>query len=138
LESAATIISELVKNTDSRGNRLRVENAYLGLSESLQRLGSADELKEAVVEVLGHALGASRVVVVEFDDKNQPEPVKQEFRNSAVKSAIDVRFRQELAAAVVAFAPQGQPIAVPDAHEQSLAGGEAAGRSRTLSASVAA
>jgi GAF domain-containing protein len=126
LESAATIISELVKNTDSRGNRLRVENAYLGLSESLQRLRSADELKEAVVEVLGHALGASRVVVVEFDDKNQPEPVKQEFRNSAVKSAIDVRFRQELAAAVVAGAPQGQPIAIPDAHEQSLAGAEAA------------
>src|SRR4030095_1647716 len=126
LESAATIISELVKNTDSRGNRLRVENAYLGLSESLQRLRSADELKEAVVEVLGHALGASRVVVVEFDDKNQPQPVKQEFRNSAVKSAIDVRFRQELAAAVVAGAPQGQPIAISDAHEQSLAGAEAA------------
>src|SRR5262249_25216456 len=126
LESAASIISELVKTTDSRGNRLRVESAYLGLSESLQRLRSADELKEAVVEVLGHALGASRVVVVEFGDNDQPESVKQEFRNSAVKSALGVTFRKDIAAAVAAASPEGQPVAISDAREESLAGREAA------------
>jgi len=126
LKSAASIISELVKNTDARGNRLRVEGAYLGLSESLQKLRSADELKEAVVEVLGHALGASRVIVVEFDDKDQPEPVKQEFRNSEVKSALGQTFRRELCAAVAATAPQGRPVAIPDATTQSLLGVEAA------------
>jgi GAF domain-containing protein len=133
LESAASIISEVVKSTDSRGNRLRVESAYLGLSESLQRLRSADELKEAVVEVLGHALGASRVVVVEFGDKDQPEPVKQEFRNSAIKSALGVTFRQEFAASVAAAAPEGQPIAIPDSKVRSLAGEESAGNLGILS-----
>jgi GAF domain-containing protein len=133
LESAASIISELVKSTDSRGNRLRIESAYLGLSEALQRLRSADELKEAMVEVLGHALGASRVVVVEFGEKDQPEPVKQEFRQSSVKSAIGVTFKRELMAAITAAAPQGQPVAISQAREQSLAGAESAAELAILS-----
>ena len=69
LESAAAIIAQLIKSTDSRGNRIRVESAYLGLSESLQRLRSDEEVKEAVVEVLGHALAASRVIVVELTSR---------------------------------------------------------------------
>ncbi|HKA19476.1 MAG TPA: GAF domain-containing protein [Blastocatellia bacterium] len=133
LESAASIISELVKTTDSRGNRLRVESAYLGLSESLQRLRSADELKEAVVEVLGHALGASRVVVVEFGDEGQSEPVKHEFRNSAVKSALGLTFGQQFFASVAAAAPEGQPVAISDSTERSLAGPESAADLEILS-----
>jgi len=132
LQSAASIISELVKSTDSRGNRLRVENAYLGLSESLQRLRSPEEVKEAVVEVLGHALGASRVMIVEVDDKNQPEAVRQEYRQPSVKSALGVTFGDTLAAGV-ANAEGDQPIAIADSREHSLAGGETAEQLGVLS-----
>ena len=121
LESAASIVAELTKSTDSRGNRLRVESAYLGLSESLQRLRSAEEVKEAVVEVLGHALAASRVIVVEFDDQNRPEPVKQEYRQPSAKSALGATFGEALFAGVAASV-SGQPIAIGDSQGQSLAG----------------
>ncbi len=121
LESAAAIIAELIKSTDSRGNRLRVESAYLGLSESLQRLRSAEEVKEAVVEVLGHALAASRVIVVEFNDQDQPVPVSQEYRQPSVKSALGATFGEALASGVAASVG-GQPIAIADSRKQSLAG----------------
>ncbi|HEX8186168.1 MAG TPA: GAF domain-containing protein, partial [Blastocatellia bacterium] len=68
LRSAALIISEILRNTDVRGKRLRVESAYLGLSEALQRLRAPGEVMDAVVEVLGHALAVSRALVVQFDD----------------------------------------------------------------------
>ncbi|HSQ18754.1 MAG TPA: GAF domain-containing protein, partial [Blastocatellia bacterium] len=126
LESAATIISELVKSTDSRGNRLPVDSAYLGLSESLQRLRSADEVKEAVVEILGHALGASRVIVVELNERGQPEPVKHEYRRSSVKSALGVTFAETLAAGVTASNEEARSIAIADSHQHSLAGPQTA------------
>ena len=125
LASAASIIAELIKRTDARGNRLRVENAYLGLSESLQLLRSPGEVKEAVVEVLGHALAASRVVIVEFNDNGQPQPVKQEYRQQSAKSALGTTFSQSLAGAVAASA-NGHPIAIANSREQSLAGPDTA------------
>lgn len=125
LESAATVISELVKSTDSRGNRLRVESAYLGLSEALQRLRSPDEVKEAVVEVLGHALGASRVIVVEFNDRGQTDPVRQEYRQPSAKSALGASFEETLVAQVASSAGT-QAIAISGSQELSLMGAERA------------
>jgi len=125
LESAAAIISELAKSTDSRGDRLRVESAYLGLSESLQRLRSPDEIKEAVVEVLGHALSASRVIVVEFNDQDRPEPVRQEYRQPSEKSALGAAFAEALFTAVGA-SQSSQPMAIVDSGRDSLAGSETA------------
>lgn len=132
LESVAAIIAELIKSTDSRGNRIRVESAYLGLSESLQRLRSAEEVKEAVVEVLGHALAASRVIVVEFNDQDQAEPVKQEYRQPSAKSAVGATFGEGLFAGVAASVG-GQPIAIADSQEQSLVGAETAAELGVLS-----
>lgn len=125
LESAAAIITELIKTTDMSGDRLRVESAYLGLSEALQRLRSGEEVKEAVVEVLGHALGASRVIVVEFDDEAKPQPVTQEYRQSAVKSAVGATFTDGLVSRLSAEG-NGNPIAISDAKAQSLMGPETA------------
>ena len=132
LESAAAIIAELIKTTDSRGNRIRVESAYLGLSESLQRLRSAEEVKEAVVEVLGHALAASRVIIVEFNDIDQPEPVKQEYRQPSAKSALGAKFGAGLFAGMAASVG-GQPIAIAHSQEKSLAGAETAAALSVLS-----
>lgn len=132
LESAATIIAELIRTTDSRGNRIRVESAYLGLSESLQRLRSAEEVKEAVVEVLGHALAASRVIVVELNDQDKPEPVRQEYRQAFAKTALGTTFSEELFAGVAASAA-GQPVSIVNSQEQSLAGVETASQLGVLS-----
>ncbi|MFY9555106.1 MAG: GAF domain-containing protein [Blastocatellia bacterium] len=124
LESAAAVIAELLKSTDSRGNRLRVESAYLGLSESLQRLRSTEEVKEAVVEVLGHALGASRVLVVEFTDEGGSEPVKHEYRQPYAKSAAGVVFDGLIAALGGPDATRTATIA--ESTGQSLMGPETA------------
>ncbi|HEY3138470.1 MAG TPA: GAF domain-containing protein [Blastocatellia bacterium] len=123
IESAAPIVSEVLKSLDSRGNRLKVESAYLGLSEALQRLRTPDELKEAVVEVLGHALGASRVVVVELNGQGQPQPVKEEYRQPTVKSALGVTFAEALASRVQA---SQRSQAISDSREHSLTGSETA------------
>lgn len=126
LESAAAIITELIKTTESRGDRLRVESAYLGLSEALQRLRSPEEVKEAVVEVLGHALGASRVIVVEFNEQDQPQAVSQEYRQPSVKSALGATFTEALVARLHASTDGGQPLAITDSKAQSLMGAETA------------
>lgn len=126
LESAAIIITELIKTTESRGDRLRVESAYLGLSEALQRLRSPEELKEAVVEVLGHALGASRVMVVEFNEQDQPLPVSQEYRQASVKSAVGAIFTGALVAEAQASTDGGKPLAITDSKTQSPMGAETA------------
>lgn len=132
LKFAALLIAEVLKNTEARGDRLRVESAYLGLSEALQRLRSPGDVMEAVIEVLGHALGVSRALVVEFDDKGQPLPVKAEYHADAVKPALSVTFPPELAARLAA-SPDGEPIAITDSRKESLAGAEKAGELELLS-----
>ncbi|HKP14043.1 MAG TPA: GAF domain-containing protein, partial [Blastocatellia bacterium] len=87
LKTAAWAIAEIFKSTDQRGNRLRVESAYLGLSEALQRLRTPDEVMEAVVEVLGHALGVSRALIVPLSDKGEAMPARHEFAAQGIKPA---------------------------------------------------
>ncbi len=131
LEAAAVIIAELVKTTDARGDRLKVESAYLGLSEALQRLRSRDEVLEAAVEVLGHALGVSRALIVEFGEHGDARPVKQEYRLESVKSALGAVFAPGLAERVKAAGTE--PIAIGDSREEPLAGPEAATEFQILS-----
>ncbi len=132
LETAATMISELIKSTDSSGNRLRVESAYLGLSEALQRLRSPDEVKEAVVEVLGHALAASRVVVVEFNESGLTDPVRYEYRLPSAKSALGATFEEGLVARVMSLAPS-EPLAIDRSQALSLMGADMAGELDVMS-----
>jgi GAF domain-containing protein len=119
IEAAAGVASQLLKSADARGNRLRVESAYLGLSEALQRLRSADDLMEAAVEVLGHALGVSRALVVELDEKGQTEPIRHEFRATDIRSASGATLAGSLASEVVT-ADDGKAIAIADSSERSL------------------
>jgi GAF domain-containing protein len=119
LKSASSIISEILRNTDLRGKRLRVETAYLGLSEALQRLRTPDEVMSAVVEVLGHALGVSRAFVVQFDDGGKPAPVRHEYHTSSVQSVLGADFRESLAKEAAA-SPNGEPIVIPDSRQRSL------------------
>jgi len=93
LISAASAIAAVIKNTAVRGNKLRVENAYLGLAEALQRLRTPDDLKEAVVEVLGHALGVSRAAIIDFDNDTGPVSIQHEFKSPNTKSAVGATFK---------------------------------------------
>jgi GAF domain-containing protein len=119
LRSASLIISEILRNTDARGKRLRVESAYLGLSEALQRLRTPGEVMDAVVEVLGHALAVSRAFVVQFDDRGMPAPVEHEYHVSSVKPAAGATFAESLHEAAAASA-NGDPIVIADSRQRSL------------------
>ncbi|HST22511.1 MAG TPA: GAF domain-containing protein, partial [Blastocatellia bacterium] len=132
LSFAALLVAEVLKNTEARGNRLRVESAYLGLSEALQRLRSPGDVMEAAIEVLGHALGVSRAVVVEFDDAGQPAPVRLEYHAANVKPALGAKLTAEMAARLAA-SPDGEPISVTDSRKESLVGAEKAGELELLS-----
>ena len=124
LKSAAQLAAEIIKNLESRTNRLRVESAYLGLSEALQRLRSREEVLEAAVEVLGHALGVSRGLVIEFDEKGKPLPVKYEFCAATIGSSIGIILPDQFAAKVLAETTGGRPIVIHNSKERSLATGD--------------
>jgi GAF domain-containing protein len=132
LRSAALIIAEVFKSADARGNRLRAESAYLGLSEALQRLRAPDEVMEAAVEVLGHALGVSRAIIVQLDNNGRPLPVKSQYVVEPAKSALGAVFTEELSARL-AQASQGEPVAIADSRKASLMGPEKAEALQVLS-----
>ena len=120
LKSAAASIAEVVKSTDARGSRLRVENAYLGLAEAMQRLLSREEVLEAVVEVLGHALGVSRALVVGINQAGSPDPVTHEYRGHATTAAAAVSLKGKVLASLASAVANGEPIALGDSREHSL------------------
>jgi GAF domain-containing protein len=131
LLSAAAMMAEIFRSTETRGDRLRVESSYLGLSEALQRLRSPDEVMEAGVEVLGHVLGVSRAVIVPLDDSGNPQPVRYEFRDGDTESATGAVFSRDI---VDRFGSgEDEPVAINDSREHSLAGVEAASGLHILS-----
>jgi GAF domain-containing protein len=121
LSSAASVIAEILKSTDQRGNRLRVESAYLGLSEALQRLRTPEEVMEAVVEVLGHALGVSRALIVPLNDKGDARPVQHEFVAYGSKPAAGASFASSELTRLAALA-DGEPLTISDSQQASPMG----------------
>lgn len=119
LESAVSVVGQLLKSTEIRRNRMRVETAYLGLSEALQRLRTPDELMEAVVEVLGHALGVSRALLVELDDGGQAEAIRHEYHVASARSAKGATLGGSLSSEVIA-AENGKPVVIADSNTRSL------------------
>jgi GAF domain-containing protein len=132
LRTAASSIGEVFKSTDQRGNRLRVESAYLGLSEALQRLRTPDELKEAVVEVIGHALGVSRALIVPLSDKGEALPARHEFVAQGIKPAAGVSLASPELTRLAVLA-DAEPIAIDDSRQSSPLGGERAAALQVLS-----
>ena len=92
LESAASTLSIVLKNQFSGSRHLKVEGAYVGLSEALQRLRTTDELMEAIVEVFGNALGVSRAVILDLDEAKRPVTIRHEFKTPDVVSATGTVF----------------------------------------------
>ena len=133
LQSAASLVAEVLKSTDARGNRLKVESAYLGLSEALQRLRSREEVMGAAVEVLGHALGVSRAIVIEFDEEGRAVPVRYEYRMPNAKSALGAALDPAAAQHALEAVATGEPFQSPDARTESLMGADLASDLETLS-----
>ncbi|MEN3332123.1 MAG: hypothetical protein V7641_1488 [Blastocatellia bacterium] len=132
LRTAASVIAEILKSTDQRGNRLRVESAYLGLSEALQRLRAPDEVMEAVVEVLGHALGVSRALIVPLNDKGEALPARHEFVAQGMKSAAGASFASPELTRLAVLA-DAEPVAIDDSRQSSPMGSERANQLQVLS-----
>lgn len=132
LRTAASVIAEILKSTDQRGNRLRVESAYLGLSEALQRLRTPDEVMDAVVEVLGHALGVSRALIVPLNDKGEALPARHEFVAHGIKSAAGASFASPELTRLAALA-DAEPVAIDDSRQSSPMGNERANELQVLS-----
>jgi GAF domain-containing protein len=99
----------------------------------MQRLQSRREVLEAVVEVLGHAVGVSRAMVVEINAAGQPEPVTHEYRSQSTKEAAGAALTAEVLARVASAVASGEPIAIADSRERSLLGTDAARELQVLS-----
>jgi len=126
LASAASLLAEVIKLVDDRKSQLKAESSYLGLSEALQRLQSKDELLEAAVEVLGHALGVSRAAAIEFTGGDQTAPVSIEFCDAKTKPSAGTLFPKEFALRAVAATADGKVAAITNSGVGSLAGPELA------------
>lgn len=104
LESAGRVASEVISRVAHLRGQLRVESAYLGLSEALQRLRSRDDVMEAAVEVLGHAMGVSRAVIIEFEtaaEGPRPRAVRYEYRDQSYPSCKEGELPKDLGARVI-------------------------------------
>ncbi|MEW6208546.1 MAG: GAF domain-containing protein [Acidobacteriota bacterium] len=119
LETAAAMIAQPLKAPQPQSANLKAENAYLSLSESLQRLRSRDELLEAAVEVLGHALAVSRAAAITLTDAGQAEPVRIEYRSEGVKSAVGATFANEVILKLLSATQNGDPVSITDSHAGS-------------------
>lgn len=120
LETAAAMIAQSLRTPQPQGARLKAENAYLGLSESLQRLRSRDELLEAAVEVLGHALGVSRAAAITMTDAGQAEPVRIEYRDEGTRSAVGAVFANEAILKLLSATQSGDPVSISESRAGSL------------------
>jgi GAF domain-containing protein len=103
---------------------LRAEGAYIALSEALQGLGSRKELLEASVEVIGHAVGASRTLIL------QPElaaggstpgySVRSEYCDQGVGAALGRTFPEGPLRRVIESSQSGAAVAIDDSSSESL------------------
>ncbi|HKV41374.1 MAG TPA: GAF domain-containing protein, partial [Blastocatellia bacterium] len=101
---------------------LKAESAYMGLSEALHGLHSRDEVLEASVELLGHSLGASRVVAIELDERmaSRAYGVKYEYRDPNYPTATNLAFSEEFAARVFTEAKSESQIVLNNSEEHSM------------------
>jgi GAF domain-containing protein len=127
LSSAAAAIAEAMKRAAARTS-LKVESAYFGLSEAMQQLSSRDEVMEAAVEVLGHALDVSRAMIVEFDERGSAS-----IRHEHVAQGIEWAVGADLAPGFAETWVGGKPITINDSRKRSLLSEEARERLQVLS-----
>ena len=83
-----------------------VEVAYQALTQALQRLRDKEQVMDAAAQVMGHALGVSRSLIVEYDPPSQEgrqpsKPIKHEYCEAGVPSALGLEFTPAFAERVL-------------------------------------
>ncbi len=120
LEAVGRPLAKFIENQSGPGHRLQSESAYLGLSEALQLLQTPDELLDAVVEVLGHALSVSRVFVIDLTkDKTT---INHEFKGANIQSGLGNTIRSAALQRIRNITSQEIRFLVTDNPTQSLIG----------------
>jgi GAF domain-containing protein len=126
--AALKIAAASIENKNSRGNTgplgLRAETAYIALSEALQGLGSRKELLEAAVEVVGHAVGASRTLILQPDDSAAASvptySVRYEYCAEKTAPALGRQFATEVLWRAIDAGPDSKPVVIDDSAKDSL------------------
>jgi GAF domain-containing protein len=123
LRSAAIAISPINRGVQPQPEQprpeagLKAETAYLGMSQTLEALGSKDEIIEAVVGVLGHALGVSRVIAIERGGQTgylNAAVVKHEYHDPDAPSTLGAMIPEESAAQLFEGEGAQWPLVVND------------------------
>jgi GAF domain-containing protein len=124
LTAVAVVVGSIFKQQQTQANQLKAQSAFMGLSESLQRLRAPEDLLDAAVEVLGHALGASRVIAIDFDNPNRPVMVQFEYKTEGAATATGIPLPESLAEKLAQAVENGEPLAVTNSQADSLLGDE--------------
>ncbi len=125
LEMIARPLTKFMQKNTHPTRSLQAENAYLGLSEALQLLGSADELMSAVVEVLGHALGVSRVAILDLT--KEVATIAHEYKDANARSSLGNTFRSAAMQRIRNITTQDKQFFIADSPQQSMLGEQMAG-----------
>src|SRR5262249_27830042 len=102
---------------------LKAETAYMGMSQTLESLRSRDEVIEATVSVLGHALGVSRVIAIEKGGQTgypNGAVIKHEYHDPQVPSTLGAMVPEEFAGPLFEGEGAQAPIVVNDSANGSL------------------
>ncbi|HUK90727.1 MAG TPA: GAF domain-containing protein, partial [Blastocatellia bacterium] len=103
---------------------LRAETAYIALSEALQGLGSRTELLEAAVEVVGHAVGASRTLILQPENASSGDKpayvVRYEFCSEDATSAMGRSLPEESLRRAFDSEHDRTPLVIDDSKNESL------------------
>lgn len=113
----------------------KAENSYMRLSESFHGLKSRDEVLEAAVEVLGHALGVSRVIAMEMDERRTSTAygVKCEYKAPDVPAASETAFSEDFANEVFSASKESGHFASDRSESRSLMSAAMVSRLHVLS-----
>lgn len=124
LTAVASVVGSIFKQQQTQANQLKAQSAFMGLSESLQRLRAPEDLLDAAVEVLGHALGASRVIALDFDNSSRPIMVQFEYKSEGVQTATGIPLPESLVDKLARAVENGEPLAITNSQLDSPLGDE--------------
>ena len=119
LRSAAIALSAINRGVAEQPPQsgLKAESAYMTMSQTLESLESRDEVIEAAVSVLGHALGVSRVIAIEKGGQTgylNSAVIKHEYRDPEVPSTLGAMMPEEFSALLFQGEGERPPVVIND------------------------
>jgi GAF domain-containing protein len=116
----------------------RVEVAYHALAQALQRLRTKEEVMDAASQVLGHALGVSRSMIIEFDPpsaqgRGASKPLRHEYCDAGLPSALGMEFTSAFAERVLTESGGGGAVSSHSSAAGSLMEAELVERLQVVS-----